>query len=310
MRILFMGTPDFASASLTALLQAHLEVVGVVTKPDNLHGRGGKIIESDVKKTAKAASLPVFQPETLKNEAFLPVLQDLRPDVITVVAYGKILPRYILDFPHLGCVNVHGSLLPEYRGAAPIQRTVLDGRSRGGVTTMLMDEGLDTGDLLLTEAVDVGENMTTGELFDTLAAIGGRLLVETVKALENGAVEPKKQTGEATYAAKITPEECVVDFARDAWSVHNTVRGLDPFPSAESTLEGRKIKLYGAVKCDEDGGNALPGTVLAADKTGVVIKCGRGCVKITRFKPEGKGVMTAADLVNGRKIAVGMTFGK
>ena len=193
MNILFMGTPDFATASLAALLDAGKHVCAVVTQPDKARGRGMKVTFSDVKKFALEKELPVLQPETLKNGAFLPTLEEYKPDLIAVVAYGKILPEYILNYPKYGCVNVHGSLLPKYRGAAPIQRAVLNGDSVSGVTTMRLDKGMDTGDMYLSEAVEIGENMTTGELFDALAEIGGNLLVQTVDALENGSAKPLPQ---------------------------------------------------------------------------------------------------------------------
>lgn len=308
MNIIFMGTPDFATKSLEALLQAGQNVVAVVTQPDKKKGRGMKVAYSDVKIYALEHGLPVLQPETLRDGAFLPVLEQYKPDLIAVVAYGKILPEYILNYPRFGCVNVHGSLLPKYRGAAPIQRTVLDGEPVGGVTTMRLDKGMDTGDIYLTAEVPVGENMTTGELFDTLAPLGGELLVRTVEALENGSAQPIPQEHtRATHAEKITPEECLVDFSLDAKAVHDRIRGLSPFPGAFSYLNGKTIKLYDSRVSAQSG---VPGTVLEATRNGVVIACGTGSVTLSSFKPEGKGLLTAADMVNGRKLAVGMQFTK
>ena len=309
MNILFMGTPDFATASLAALLDAGKHVCAVVTQPDKARGRGMKVTFSDVKKFALEKNLPVLQPETLKNGAFLPTLEEYKPDLIAVVAYGKILPEYILNFPKYGCVNVHGSLLPKYRGAAPIQRAVLNGDSISGVTTMRLDKGMDTGDMYLSEAVEIGENMTTGELFDALAEIGGKLLVQTVDALENGSAKPLPQDhANATHADKITPEECEVDFSLPARAVHNRIRGLSPFPGAFSHLDGKIVKLYDSRLNDETGEKAPCGTVLEASRDGVVIACGTGSVRLLSFKPEGKGILSAADMVNGRKIAAGMRF--
>lgn len=309
MNILFMGTPDFATSSLDALLKAGKHVCAVVTQPDKARGRGMKVTYSDVKRYALEKNLPVLQPITLKDGAFLPILDAYKPELIVVVAYGKILPEYILNYPKYGCVNVHGSLLPKYRGAAPIQRAVLNGDSVSGVTTMRLDKGMDTGDIYFSESVEIGENMTTGELFDTLADIGAKLLVHTVNALENGSARPTPQDSEkATHAEKITPEECVVDFSLSAQEVHNRIRGLSPFPGAVSYLDGKLIKLYDSRIQDTEPAKAAFGTVLETTRDGVVIACGTGSVKLLSFKPEGKGLLSAADMVNGRKIAVGMRF--
>ncbi len=306
MNILFMGTPDFATQSLKALLADGQNVVAVVTQPDKKKGRGLKVAYSDVKTFALEKGLPVLQPETLRDGAFLSELEEYKPDLIAVVAYGKILPEYVLTYPHYGCVNVHGSLLPKYRGAAPIQRTVLNGDTVGGVSTMRLDKGMDTGDVYFSEAVPVGENMTTGELFDVLAELGGSLLVKTVRALEDGsAVAVAQNHAEATHADKITPEECLVDFSLDAHAVHNRIRGLSPFPGAFARLDGKTVKLYDSRVGAESG---VPGTVLATSREGVTVACGSGSVILSRFKPEGKGFMSAADMVNGRKLAVGMRF--
>lgn len=306
MNILFMGTPDFATQSLKALLADGQNVVAVVTQPDKKKGRGMKVAYSDVKTFALEKGLPVLQPETLRDGAFLSELEEYKPDLIAVVAYGKILPEYVLTYPRYGCVNVHGSLLPKYRGAAPIQRTVLNGDTVGGVSTMRLDKGMDTGDVYFSEAVPVGENMTTGELFDVLAELGGSLLVKTVRALEDGsAVAVAQNHAEATHADKITPEECLVDFSLDAHAVHNRIRGLSPFPGAFARLDGKTVKLYDSRVGAESG---VPGTVLATSREGVTVACGSGSVVLSRFKPEGKGFMSAADMVNGRKLAVGMRF--
>lgn len=310
MKILFMGTPDFATVCLDALLGENMEVAAVITQPDKKQGRGMKFAFSDVKKYALEKNLPVYQPETLKDGAILDLLEEIKPDIIAVVAYGKILPEYILNFPRYGCVNVHGSILPKYRGAAPIQRAVLNGDKVTGVTTQLMAKGMDTGDVLYTEETEIGENMTTGELFDVLAKIGGKLLVKTLKDLEAGTVTPVEQNHEkATHAEKITNEECLVDFTLDCSEVHNRIRGLSPFPGAFSYLDGKIVKLYNS-KSGNPEAKGVPGEVISASaKSGVEVACGRGSVIITSFKPEGKGVMTAADMINGRKIAVGSILG-
>ena len=309
MKILFMGTPDFAAVCLDTLLAAGHEVAAVVTQPDRKKGRGMKVAFNDVKTYALAHGLPVYQPETLRDGALLPLLDEIKPELIAVVAYGKILPEYVLSYPKYGCVNVHGSLLPRYRGAAPIQRAVLAGDAFTGVTTMLMDKGMDNGDMLFEERVEIGENMTSGELFDVLAPIGGRLLVRTVDALAAGTVTPRPQAHElATYADKITGEECLVDFSLPAADVHNRVRGLSPFPGAFCYLDGKILKLYDSRVVRRDGVCGVPGEVSEASAGRVTVCCGSGAVSFERFKPEGKGMLSAADMVNGRKIAVGSVF--
>lgn len=311
MRVLFMGTPDFAAVCLNAIIEDGFDVPAVVTQPDKKQGRGMKFAFSEVKKYALEKNIPVYQPETLKDGAFQDVLDEIRPDVIAVVAYGKIMPEYILNYPKYGCVNVHGSILPKYRGAAPIQRAVLNGDKISGVTTMLMAKGVDTGDMLLKETMPIGENMTSGELFDALAEMGGKLLSKTLHGLADGVLVPEKQNdAEATHAAKITNEECLVDFSKDNGEVHNRIRGLSPFPGAFSTLSGKVVKLYDSV-CGKSDACGKPGEVISANaKIGVEIACGTGSVVLRSFKPEGKGIMSAADMINGRKISVGEVFGE
>ncbi len=310
MKILFMGTPDFASVCLCALLaDKSFDVACVVTKPDTRSGRGMKVNFCDVKKKAIEENIPVYQPETLKDGAIKPLLEEINPDVIVVAAYGKILPEYVLKYPKYGCINVHGSLLPEYRGASPIQRAVLDGKKETGITIMFMEKGLDTGDILLCEKTDIPENMTSGELFDKLADIGGKLLVKALHALENGEIKPVKQDDSlATYAEKIEESECTVDFAKPAREVHNKIRGLSPFPGAYAFLDGKVVKFYDSRVEDADEKGALPGEVVRADKSGVRIMCIDKCINVLKFKPEGKGVLSALDMINGRKIAVGNKF--
>lgn len=311
LRILFMGTPDFATACLRKLVETKQNVVGVVTQTDKLQGRGMKLVCSDVKKYALEMGLDVYQPEKLKNGELMPVLEKCKPDVIVVVAYGKILPKYVLEYAKYGCINVHGSLLPEYRGAAPIQRAVIDGKKVTGITTMYMDEGLDTGDILLTKEYEIDQNANTGKVFDDLAEIGADLLVETLENIENGTIEPKKQDCQkATYAEKISAKECLINFDEPCENVHNRIRGLSPFPGAFTYLSGKIVKLYDSRVFDgivpED---AKPGQIIDCEKKGVVaVKCKNGAVEIASFKPEGKKIMTGADMINGRKILPGMFF--
>ena len=306
LKILFMGTPDFAKACLEALVENGQNVVGVVSQPDKQKGRGMKVQYCDVKQYALEKELSVYQPETLKDGAIEGLLEELNPDIIVVVAYGKILPEYVLKFPKYGCINVHGSLLPEYRGASPIQRAVIDGKKITGVTTMYMDKGLDTGDMLLKREYEIDENANTGEVFDDLAKIGAELLLETLEGLENGTITPEKQDdSKATYAEKIFKDECAVSFDEKAQTVHNKVRGLYPFPGAFCYHDGKMLKLCESRVYKDIAPEGKIGEVVGLSKEGILVKCLDGAVIFTKVKPEGKGVMNAADLINGRKIAMG-----
>ena len=305
LKILFMGTPDFATACLKKLVENEYDVCGVFTKPDKQSGRGMKVSVSDVKKYALEKNLDIFQPETLKDNAVLDILEEKKPDIIVVVAYGKILPRYVLDFPKYGCINVHGSLLPEYRGASPIQRAVMDGKKVTGVTTMYLADGVDTGDMLLKAEYEIGENDNTGKVFDDLALLGADLLIKTLDGIEKGTITPEKQDdSKATHAEKITNEECAVSFDEEAAMVHNKIRGLYPFPGAFCYVNGKILKLCES-RCLDKEFDAPTGSVVETSKAGVTVKCKTGSVLLTRLKPEGKGEMNAFDLVNGRKISVG-----
>lgn len=304
--ILFMGTPDFARESLKALCEAHENVIGVITGEDKRIGRGMKLTFNEVKEYALSQNLPIYQPSTLKDGAIAPLLAELQPDVIVVAAYGKILPEYVLNAPPYGCINIHGSLLPRYRGAAPIQRAVLNGDKITGVTSMHMAKGLDTGDMIFTEETEIGENETVGEVWDRLAAMGGRVLLRTLDALENGSAPRIAQDdAQATHAAKITKEEALLDFTKSAQTVHNTVRGMSPYPGAYAFLSGTATKLFDSRVAD---GKGKPGEVLCLSRDGVTIACGEGAVKIASFKPDGSRKMSAADMINGRKIALGDFF--
>ena len=306
LRILFMGTPDFAEMCLRGLVEDGQNVVGVISQPDKQNGRGMKVRFCDVKRYALEKKIPVYQPETLKDGAIKELLEKLSPDVIVVVAYGKILPEYVLKFPKYGCINVHGSLLPEYRGASPIQRAVIDGKKVTGVTTMYMDKGLDTGDMLLKCEYEIGENTNTGEAFDDLAKIGAKLLLETLKGLEDGTITPVPQDeAKATYAEKIFKEECAVSFDEKPEKVHNKIRGLYPFPGAFCYHNGKMLKLCESRLYKGDTKSAECGEVIELSKGGILVKCLEGAVLVTRVKPEGKGEMSAFDLINGRKIALG-----
>ena len=305
MRVLFMGTPDFALFSLRALVQSGAEVVGVVTQPDKPKGRGYELQPPPVKVYALENNIPVFQPTTLKNGAFDAELAALAPDVIVVVAYGKILPPSVLNAPRLGCVNVHGSLLPQYRGAAPMQRAIMEGCAQTGITTMLMNEGLDTGDMLESVIVPIGENDNFEDMHDKLGEAGAALLLRTLQGLREGRLTPVAQDHtKATYAAKIEKADCLLDFTLDACAVHNTVRGLSPIPlSFTHTPDGKLLKIIESRPGRADV-SAEPGTVLSLDGA-VEVACGHGSVLFTRVLPEGKGRMNAADYIRGRRIAIG-----
>ena len=298
MRILFMGTPDFALPTLRALCESEHEVVGVVTKIDTPKGRGHHLTPPPIKVYALEQNIPVYQPATLKGEEFAAVLSELDPEMIVVVAFGKILPQNVLDYPKYGCVNVHGSLLPEYRGAAPMQRAIIDGKKVTGITTMLMAAGLDTGDMLLKAEVEIGENDNFEDIHDRLSEVGARLLMETVEKLEKGEIIPEKQDdGLSTYAAKIEKSDCLLDFSLDAKVLHDLIRGLSPIPLAFThTPDGKLLKI-------------VESRVVDAEEISVgediKVACGKGILSFRTVVPEGKGRMGAADFVRGRKIAEG-----
>ncbi|MEE1357994.1 MAG: methionyl-tRNA formyltransferase [Clostridia bacterium] len=307
MKILFMGSPDFAVVSLEALYKAGHEIAGVVSVPDKPMGRGKKMTAMPVKQAAERLGLPVFCPQTLRDGAFLETLKSLDPEMIIVVAYGKILPSYVLDYPKYGCINVHGSLLPEYRGAAPMQRAILDGKSKTGVTIMYMDVGLDTGDMLIKKELEIKEDDNFETVHDALAALGAEAITEAVSLAEQGRLVREKQDDSlATYAEKITKEECHIDFSLDARTLHNKIRGMSPFPLAYSLMpDGSILKIVKARISKTHNGAQAPGSVLSLDNGVITVSCGEGAVDIEGVLPQGKGRMRAADFINGRKIKVG-----
>lgn len=307
MKVLFMGTPDFAKVCLEAIVDAGHEVVGVVTQPDKPKGRSYKLTPPPVKVYSEEKGLCVYQPETLRDEAFLPTLNELCPDIIIVAAYGKILPKYIIDFPKYGCINAHGSILPRYRGAAPIQRAIMDGEKETGITVMYMDVGLDTGDMILKETTPITEEDNFETMHDRLAEMGGRCLVQAMKQLSEGtALREKQDDSLANYAEKITKDDCIISFADDRDKLLCRIRGLSPFPLAVTkTPDGRLLKI---VSAEAAGGasEAKPGTVCALQKDGFEVVVGGGKkIKITAVVPEGKGRMSAGDFVRGRRIDLG-----
>ncbi len=305
-----MGTPDFAVLPLKALIEKNYEVVGVFTQPDKPVGRKAILTPPPVKVLANENNIPVFQPDSLKNGQGVKILEELKPDVVIVVAYGKILPKDFLEFPQYGCINIHGSILPKYRGAAPIQRCVLDGEKYAGVTSMQMDVGLDTGDMLLKTVTEIGENETAGELFDRLAIMGADLLIETLVALEKGELKPEKQDDTfSTYAAMLDKSMSPVDWSKPAQEVHNHIRGLDPWPVAQTVLEGKNLKLFGSQLVGNEG-SGEPATAKVTKK-GLVVYCGDGKpVFIKEVQYEGKKRMSAADFFRGHPIADGTVLGQ
>lgn len=305
MKILFMGTPDFALVSLKALCESGHDVAAVITQPDKPKGRGHHLMPPPVKVYAQERGIPALQPLTLRGEEFADVLDTIAPELIVVVAYGRLLPKNVIDYPKYGCVNVHGSLLPKYRGAAPMQRAIIDGESVTGITTMLMAEGLDTGDMLLRAEAEIEENDNFETIHDRLAEIGAKLLLDTVNGLENNTLTPIPQGDGATYAAKIEKADCLVDFSLPVKKIHDLIRGLSPMPLAFThTPDGKLLKITESrIFSNEKSGFAC-GTVISVDGD-IKVACGDGVISLLGVVPEGKGKMKASDFINGRKISVG-----
>lgn len=306
MRIVFMGTPDFAVPSLQALIDAGHDVCAVYTQPDKPQGRKQILTAPPVKTLALEHDIPVFQPNTLKNEDEQARLRELAPEVIIVVAYGKLLPKAVLDIPPHGCINVHGSLLPRWRGAAPIQWAVIAGDEMAGVTTMQMAEGLDTGDMLLTYETKVGEKETAGELFDRLAQSGAELLTQTLVKLDE--ITPRPQDdAQSCYAHMLDKQMAVIDWSKSAHEIDCLIRGLNPWPIALTTLSGERLKVFAAEKAN---GRGDPGTVLEADpKKGLTVACGEGALGLTEIQLVGGKRMKATDFLRGHAIEVGTKLG-
>lgn len=299
MRVVFMGTPDFAVEILRGILEAKKhEVVGVVTQPDKPQGRKGVLTPSPVKVFALEQGLKVYQPQKVKQDDFVEILKALAPDVMVVAAYGQILSETILNLPRYGCINVHGSLLPKYRGAAPVQYAILNGDKETGVTIMQMDKGMDTGAMLSKVVVPIGENVTTGELMKKLAQAGSVALVEMLDKLVNNEVvaEPQKEE-EATYTHLIKREMEVLDWQETAAQIHNKIRALNPAPGAYAILpNGKHLKIWQSKIVE---GSGVPGKILKVEKDGFVVTCGAGALKILQVQPEGKKPMGAKDFLNG-----------
>lgn len=309
MRVIFMGTPEFAVPSLESLLHSEHEVVGVVTQPDRPKGRGQTVISSPIKQLAQAQGLPILQPEKMKSPELLDTLAGWRPDVIAVTAFGRILPKSILDLPPSGCVNVHGSLLPRYRGAAPIQWCLINGDKKTGITTMLMDEGMDTGAMLLQQAIPIEPEDTAAELGQRLARVGGDLLIETLKAVADKTVTPQVQDNEkATYAPLLTKEAGMIDWTQSAETLVNRIRGLSPWPGCYSFLNDQRLVLWKAkavTKGFEIEKSHTPGTILDVDKKELSVLTGEGVLQITEVQPANKKRMTVEQFLQGRSLEPG-----
>lgn len=306
MKILFMGTPDFARSILEKLHKDGENIAAVVTQPDKPQGRKMILTPPPVKQYALECGIPVYQPLTLKDGAFADTLAAIAPEIIIVAAYGKILPAYILDYPKFGCINAHASLLPRWRGAAPIQRAIMAGDTLSGVTAMYMAQGLDTGDMILTEEVPITTEDTFGTLHDKLALAGGIAMTRVIEKLRNGTVTRTVQNdADATYAAKIENPDCVIDFTKSVTEIHNQVRGLSPVPLAMTWMpDGKRLKIIEAVP-QIGTVTAEPGTVVDIDRGTLDIACADGILHVTHLQPEGKGRMAAADFLRGRKLSVG-----
>ena len=307
MKIIFMGTPDFAAASLEALIDSRHEIQAVVTQPDKPKGRKGELTPSPVKVIAKREGIKVYQPLKVRDKEFVETLRAYNPDVMVVVAFGQIIPLSILQMPKYGCVNIHGSLLPKYRGAAPIQWAVLDGEKETGITTILMDEGIDTGDILLKKTIKIDTDETSGSLFDKLMALGAETILETLDELEKGNLTPTKQGESPTaYAKMLNKAMGLIDFTKSAKELDCFVRGMDPWPSAYTLLSGKTLKLW-KVRAVEGSGKA--GSVIEIGKESFTVACGEGAIEVIEVQLEGKKRMSAGDFLKGSTLNIGQELG-
>ena len=310
MRILFLGTAEFACPSLEALLASPHELLGVITQPDRPRGRGQKRFPSPVKSLALRANIPVYQPEKIRDPSFLKVLESIHPDLLVVVAYGQVLSAPVLSLPPKGCINVHGSLLPKYRGAAPILRAILNGEGRTGITTMFMDPGLDTGPILLTEETEIGEEDTGGTLHERLSPMAARLLLRTLENLDRGTLIPRPQDhSQATYAPKIEKEEARISWNAPLRQVFNLIRAFDPWPGAFTAWAGRILKLFrphlGEIETKE-----APGTIIQASKEGLRISASHGYLLIREVQMENRPRMEVAEFLKGYPLRSGVRLGE
>ncbi len=310
MKIAFMGTPDFAVDCLRALAESEHEVVGVFCQPDKPVGRKQELTPPDVKVEALKHNLPVFQPVSLRNGKGVEILGEIKPDLVIVVAYGKILPDEFLTFPKYGCINIHASILPKYRGASPIHFAVLNGDKETGVTSMQMDSGLDTGDILLVKKAEIGINDTTEKMYEILAPLGAEVLMETIDLLEKGMLSPVKQDdSQATKVGLLSKDMSPIDWTKSAFEIHNKIRGLYSWPGASTTLNGKTLKIHSSVLSAKNGHNN-PGEVVDTNGT-IVVSCGDGnCVELTVIQLEGKKRMDSSAFLNGYQLPKGTILGK
>ena len=303
LRTVFMGTPDFALQTLQGLIDAGCKMVGVYTQPDRPKGRGKQLAAPPVKELAQKYDIPVYQPLKLRQPEAVAELEALAPDLIVVVAYGQILPKSVLEIPAHGCINVHASLLPKYRGAAPISKAIIDGETETGITTMYMDVGLDTGDMLVKKTLSIGPEETAGELHDRLASLGRETMEETLRQLCAGTLQREVQDDEqSTYASMMKKEDGRIDWNLSAQEIHNHVRGLDPWPGAYTTLNGELLKL---AETSPEAVEGQPGSVIAADKNGVCVACGSGSLRIQQLQLAGRKRLAAADFLRGCPLQAG-----
>lgn len=310
MRVIFMGTPDFAVSTLDAIIKAGHEVAAVVTQPDKAKGRSGELAMSPVKELALKHGITVLQPTKARDEEFVNELRGYEPEVIVVVAFGQFLPKEIINMPKYGCINVHASILPKYRGASPIQWAVIDGCQYSGVTTMLMDEGIDTGDILMVEEVALSAKETGGSLFDRLSAVGAKLLVKTLDGVKAGTITPVKQNdSEATYVKMLSKSFGNIDFTKSAAEIERLIRGLNPWPSAFTYLNGKMLKIWDADVCTLEG-EEQPGSVIKVENDTFAIKCGKDALVVKEVQLEGKKRMKTADFLRGYKLENGQVFSK
>lgn len=309
MKIIFMGTSEFAVSSLAKLIESGHDVIEVVSQPDKPKGRGKKIIPTPVKTAALNHDIPVYQPLKIKNAEAVTHIHSLKPDVIVVVSYGQIIPPAILDYPRFGCINVHASLLPEFRGAAPVQRALMEGRKVTGVTTMYMDEGLDTGDIIMQNQFTLSEDIDHGQLEAILSEKGADLLIDTLKSLENGSVVRIPQDNEeSTYAGMITREDEYINWDDTAVSLHNRIRALCPRPGAYTTIDGMKLKIFKS-RVVNTNGNGVIGQVDRLSNEGFVVQTGKGLLEVMEIQKEGKKRMSSRDFLKGFKLEPGIVLG-
>ncbi len=307
-RIIFMGTPDFSVPALKALISGPDKLVAVVTQPDRPKGRGKKLTPPPVKVLAEGANIPLLQPDKIRTPEFAQSLRDFNPDLIIVAAYGRILPASILNLPPLGCINIHGSLLPRHRGAAPIQWAIIEGDQKAGVTIMQMDEGMDTGYMLLPAAIDVAEDETAGSLFVKLSDLGGEALTQALDQLRRGELLPEKQDETlATAAPPLKKEDGLIDWSNSAKRLHCLIRGLDPWPTAYSFLDGRRFRFFFPEVVYRKS-DAPPGSLVRADREGLLIATGDQSLLVREIQPEGKKRMSVEAFLCGHKLAMGARF--